>query len=170
MAVLVGYATRHRPTEVTAMWRAERLRHQGVRAEARPVTAAGDLRRWDAFVIGSAAYDGCGWEEATTFLRRNRAVLADRPTWLFSGAPPGMGGYASFAPPAGLRAMIRPRGHRLLGGSLDRPRLGLAERLVARSVRGPECDICDWDAIDSWADEIAGVLLTAVAEPARRAP
>lgn len=169
MAVLVGYVTRHRSTEMIAMWMAERLRYQGVRAEARPVTAAGDLRRWDAFVIGSAVYDGCWLEEATTFLRRNRAVLADRPTWLFSGAPLGIGGCASFAPPAELRALIRARGHRLLGGSLDRPRVGLAERLVARSVLGPECDICDWDAIDSWADEIAGELLTAVAEPTRRA-
>jgi menaquinone-dependent protoporphyrinogen IX oxidase len=47
------------------------LRTAGCKAEVRPVQDAGDLAAYDAFVIGSAAYELHWRKEATEFVRRN---------------------------------------------------------------------------------------------------
>lgn len=48
--------------------------------------------------------------------------------------------------------------HRLVGGKLDKGRLGLVERLPVRMARGREGDWRDWDAVDAWAAAIAQKL------------
>ena len=45
--------------------------------------------RYDAFVIGGAAYMFHWLKDATAFVQRHRAVLATRPVWLFSSGPLG---------------------------------------------------------------------------------
>ena len=39
---------------------------------------------FDAFVVGSALYIGHWMKEAKEFAKRNRAILSNRPVWLFS--------------------------------------------------------------------------------------
>ena len=80
MSVLVVYASKHGATRGIAAG----LRTAGCQADVRPVQDAGDLAAYDAFVIGSAAYEFHWRKEATEFVRRNREVLAARPVWLFS--------------------------------------------------------------------------------------
>ena len=79
MNVLVAYASRFGSTRGIAECIAEKLQQQGTPAEAQLVEAAGDLGGYDAFVVGSAVFAGRWMEEATGFVRRNRAVLASRP-------------------------------------------------------------------------------------------
>src|SRR5262249_59264129 len=83
MSVLVAYATKHGATHGIAERIAERLRAAGLDAEVRSITDAPDPARYDAVVLGSAAYLGSWQTEATAFARRHRAALADRPVWLF---------------------------------------------------------------------------------------
>jgi menaquinone-dependent protoporphyrinogen oxidase len=71
MPVLVVYASKHGATRGIAGRIAAGLRTAGCKAEVRPVQDAGDLAAYDAFVIGSAAYELHWRKEATEFVRRN---------------------------------------------------------------------------------------------------
>ena len=89
MKILVAYASRHGSTAGIAERIAKTLESAGLDVTLRPVTDVGPLDEYGAFVIGSAAYMG-GWlGEATTFVRRNRDVLARQPVWTFSSGPTG---------------------------------------------------------------------------------
>ncbi len=174
MPVLVAYASRHGATRGIAERIGERLRAAGLQADVRPVTDAGAVAAYDAFVVGGAAYMFHWLKEATGFVQRNRAILAARPVWLFSSGPLGTDlvdeeGHdvlATTVPKefADLRAAIHPRGERIFFGAFDgnaAPK-GLAERIVrlmpaARNAM-PVGDFRDWPAIDAWADDIAADL------------
>jgi menaquinone-dependent protoporphyrinogen oxidase len=121
---------------------------------------------------GSAVFAGHWMAEATAFVRRHRALLADRPTWLFSSGP--IGTMAAKQEPVApnetgeLVRAISAREHRVFFGAwdranADRAKLGLAERMVARWL--PEGDFRDWAAIEAWAASIAWAL-----QGARTAP
>ena len=136
MPVLVVYASKHGATREIAERVAQTMAAAGQQAQARPVTAAGDLTGYDAFVVGSAVYMGHWQKEATEFVRRNRAVLAGHPVWLFSSGPLGtepvdaQGRDLTVAAEpkelAEFTQAIHPRGHRVFFGVLDPGRLGLA--------------------------------------------
>ena len=176
MSVLVAYASRHGATRGIAERIADRLRADGVEAEARPVSAVRDVGAYDAVVVGGAAYMFHWLKEATGFVRRNGAVLAARPVWLFSSGPLGTDTVDAqghdvllTSEPkefAQLRSVLHPRDVRVFFGALDpeAPTVGLAERFVrhmpaARNAM-PAGDFRDWPAIDAWADGIAAELAT----------
>jgi len=169
MAVLVVYASKHGATREIAERVAQTMAAAGHRAQACPVTAVGNLTGYDAFVVGSAVYMGHWQKEATEFVRRNRAVLAGHPVWLFSSGPLGTEptdaqsrDLTVTAEPkelAELTEAIHPRGHRVFFGALDPGRLGLGERAIrklpaARAIM-PEGDFRDWAQIEAWARSIA---------------
>ena len=174
MNILIAYATRHGSTAGIADRLAERLRTAGLDAEARPVHGIHDAARYDAFVVGAAAYMFHWLGDATKFVEANRAVLATKPTWLFSSGPIG----TDLVDKDGrdvleatipkefphLRELVRPRGEKVFFGASDpdaKP-IGMAERLMHVMPAGrnalPKGDFRDWPAIDAWADEIAAAL------------
>jgi menaquinone-dependent protoporphyrinogen oxidase len=188
--VLVVYGSRHGATRGIAERIGEVLRTEG--AEAVVASAdhvpPDDVRNADAFVVGSGVYMGSWLSEPLEFLGVNRAVLASRPTWLFSSGPlpgsskeqpdadpltsalgpadgPGSGGRKKVEQ---VSATIHPRGHRVFLGAFDPndpPRV-MSERIV-RMMPGirralPPGDFRDWDAIDVWAREIAVALRSPV--------
>ena len=177
MRVLVAYASRHGSTQGIAERIAESLRAAGLEAEARPVTQVKSATEHDAFVIGSAAYMFHWLKEAKEFVTRHRAVLAERPVWLFSSGPlgtdlvdeDGRDIFEATRPKefAELQALLRPRGDHVFFGAWDpdAPAIGMAERFVrlmpASKTTLPAGDFRDWAAIDAWAAEIAAALRAA---------
>ena len=174
MSILVAYATRHGATRGIAERIAERLRADGLDAEARPAAEVRDAARYDAFVVGGAAYMFHWLGDATKFVQRNRALLAERPTWLFSSGPVGTDTVdeegrdvlVASVPKefAELRDAIHPREEKVFFGAIDpvaKP-IGFAERFVslmpAARAALPKGDFRDWPAIDAWADAIAHEL------------
>jgi menaquinone-dependent protoporphyrinogen oxidase len=174
MTVLVAYASRHGATQGIAERIAARLTHDGVPADAVPASRVRDASAYDAFIIGSAAYMFHWLTEASRFVKRNRATLAERSVWIFSSGPLGTaridakGRDALIASEpkefAELRATLQPRGEQVFFGALDltAPPIGLAERFTrimpaARDAL-PVGDFRDWPAIDAWADGIAREL------------
>jgi len=174
MSVLVTYASRHGSTRGIAERIADRLRSNGLDAQVRPAAEVRDASRYDAFVVGAAAYMFHWLKDATKFVQRNRALLDERPTWLFSSGPIGTDtvdkqgrDILEVTVPkefAGLRDAIHPRGEKVFFGAMDpgaKP-IGLAERFVALMPAGKEAlprgDFRDWPAIDAWADDIAREL------------
>ncbi len=171
MSILVTYASRHGSTRGIAERIAERLRENGLAAEVRSVATVRDAARYDAFIVGAAAYMFHWLKDASTFVKRNQALLAARPTWLFSSGPvgtetvdkQGRDVLETTVPKEfpELRKAIHPRGEQVFFGAIDptsRP-VGLAERFVSLMPAArdalPKGDFRDWPAIDAWADRIA---------------
>jgi menaquinone-dependent protoporphyrinogen oxidase len=179
MKILVAYASKYGSTEGIAERIAERLGAAGMDADLHPVRAVGDVSAYEAFVIGSAAYMGHWQKDAIEFVRANRAILADRPVWLFSSGP--LGSEATDAQGRDLRVAaepmelaelqeaIHPRGHRVFFGALEPDRLGPRDRLVRTLPAGrallPKGDFRDWPEIEAWADGIVQALAPALAGP-----
>lgn len=174
MPVLVAYASRHGATQGIAERIAEGLRGSGLEAQALDVRAVRDVARYDAYVVGSAAYMFHWLKDATQFVRRNRRLLAIRPLWLFSSGPlgtdmvdaQGRDVMVTSEPKefAEFRASVHPRGEQIFFGAFDpdAPPVGLVERFVRRmpaSDSMPAGDFRDWAAIDAWAATIARALL-----------
>ena len=158
MTVLVAYASKHGSTQGIAERIAEKLRQLGIQAEARPLDAIEDPGSYEALVIGSAIYYGSWLKEATAWVHRNQAILAQRPVWLFSVGPLGTEVKDAEQQPkemAEFQQAIGPRDQQIFFGALDHHKLAFAERMVVKAVRAPEGDFRDWQAIDAWAASIA---------------
>jgi menaquinone-dependent protoporphyrinogen IX oxidase len=159
--VLVTAASRHGSTHEIADALARRLQEYteltagALHAENRPDPAA-----YDAVVLGSAVYHGSWLEPAKDLAHRHAAVLRARPLWLFSSGPIGEPPYPPDEPydTATLTAQLAPRGHRVFPGRLEPARLSAPERAVVTAMRAPVGDFRDWDAVWSWAAEIATAL------------
>ncbi len=67
-----------------------------------------------------------------------------------------------------LTGLLAPRGHEVFPGRLEPTRLSAPERAVATAMRAPVGDFRDWDAVRTWAAEIA-TALTGAALPADEA-
>jgi len=172
LKVLVVYASKYGSTKGIAEFIAEKLGQQGTQAEVRPVDAVHNPRDYDALVVGSAVYMMHWLKEAAEFVRRNRAVLANRPVWLFSSGPLGAETKDAqgrdlivVAEPkeiAEFREAINPRDHRVFFGALDSSKLGVAHRMTrklpAARAMFPEGDFRDWKDIEAWASSIARAL------------
>jgi menaquinone-dependent protoporphyrinogen oxidase len=172
MTVLVVYATRYGATRGIAERIAKTLNQSGHDAQVARASEAGDVKGYDAFVIGSAAYKG-GWlDEATRFVNTNLDLLTTRPVWLFSSGPLGTSptdkqgrDLLVLTEPKQFDLFARsvlPRGRQVFFGALDPARLRFADRLLRRLPTGrgllPEGDFRDWDAIEAWARTIATQL------------
>jgi menaquinone-dependent protoporphyrinogen oxidase len=158
MTVLVAYASKHESTQGIAARIAEKLRQLGKDTEVRPMDAIKDPSSYEAFVIGSGIYYGSWLKEATEWVHRNQAVLAQRPVWLFSSGPLGSEVQDAEQQPkemAEFQQTIRPRDQRIFFGALDRHSLSFPERMVVKAVKAPEGDFRDWKAIEDWAASIA---------------
>lgn len=178
MRVLVAYASRHGATKGIAERIATTLEQEGLDVTLRSVQEPIDPGAYDAYIIGSAAYMG-GWlGEATSFVRRNRSVLAERPVWLFSSGPigtdmvdkQGRDILVASEPKefAEFQTALRPRGRHVFFGAYDpdAPAVGMAEGFMGRFLRLmpaarnalPAGDFRDWPAIEAWAREVARAL------------
>ncbi len=177
MTVLVAYASRHGATAGIAERIAAGLRTAGLPAEASSVNDVRAVARYDAVVIGSAAYMFHWLKEATAFAKHHRAVLTERPVWLFSSGPlgtdlvdkEGRDVFEASRPKefAELQTLLRPRGDRIFFGAwdADAPAIGIGERFLRLMPKSraalPTGDFRDWQAIDAWAVEIASELQSA---------
>lgn len=173
MNVFVVYATRYGSTKGIAEFIADVLRKHGIGAEVRSVDQAINPEEYDAVVIGSAVYMGHWLEAASEFVRRNCTALANRPVWLFSSGPLGLGRDISGTNDPELepkeiftlQETIHPRDHRIFFGALDPKALGFTHRMIrklpaARAIL-PEGDFRNWDDIATWVDSIARALAPA---------
>jgi len=82
-AVLVAYDTVHGSTAEVAAYIGESLCNRGFKAAVRLAENVGDIRAYDAVIIGTAIYKFTWLEGAKNFLRRNRTALGEKKTACF---------------------------------------------------------------------------------------
>ena len=155
--ILVAYATKHGSTEEVAEAVAERLREQGVDVETRPAAEADDLASYEAVVLGGALYMGRWHADARRFLKRHRRALAAKPLAVFAMGPaPATDealaeSRAQLDRPLAKVPELEPLAVAIFGGVVDPAKLSFPFN------RMPASDARDWDAIRTWAEEVAEV-------------
>ncbi len=176
--VLVAYASKHHSTAEIAEEIGKILRQtDGLQVEVREVSTVNDLSPYGAVVLGSAVYTGQWQPEAAEFLKRHEKELAQRPVWLFSSGPTGMGGSTELTHgwklPEGLRLTakwINPRDITVFRGNIhpqtfeDAEAFNWVQRLVLKVVHPPIGDFRDWTMIRGWANQIAQNLQSLVSQ------
>jgi len=163
--VLVAYGTKHGATAEIAEKMGQVLREAGLPTDVLPADRVSNLNPYASVVIGSAVYAGRWRKEAAALLRTEEQALAKRPVWLFSSGPTGERDTAELMQgwrfPEALQPVadrIQPRDIAFFHGAIDMKKLGLAEKLIVKALRAPAGDFRDWEAIASWAKEIATTL------------
>jgi menaquinone-dependent protoporphyrinogen oxidase len=157
--VLVGSkhgATREIGAAITKQLHTAGLQATTVDAENPP----GDLAVYDAFVIGSALYMGHWTKDSRRFVEDHMKTLTAKPVWLFSSGPLGeVSGPGKPDPQMEeFTSVLKPFGHTIFGGALDKSDLNIAERATMRAVHAPYGDYRPWDEISTWTDEIIEAL------------
>lgn len=160
MKILVAAASKHGSTAEVGQFLAVTLIEAGHEAVVVAPEGVRSLDGFDAAIIGSAVYAGHWLEPAKALVARELTVLAGMPVWLFSSGPIGDPAKPEGDPVdlAALHSQIRPRGHRVFAGRIDRTRLSLAEKAIASVLRVPEGDYRPWSTIEAWSRQIAEAL------------
>ncbi|GLY67785.1 flavodoxin domain-containing protein [Amycolatopsis taiwanensis] len=164
MSVLVAVASRHGATREIADEIGETLRQalaslgEDSRADVLFAENVYDVSGYDAFVLGSAVYNGRWLDAARRLVEWHRAELAARPVWLFSSGPAGPGPADEDLDVTEVARLSGAHQHRVFAGKLDRTRLSFAERAVAGALGFRDGDYRDWVGIRDWALGIASLL------------
>jgi menaquinone-dependent protoporphyrinogen oxidase len=176
MKVLVAYASKYGSTKGIADFIGEKLRQHGVAADVQEVGSVRNIGDYQAYVIGSAVYMFHWMKEAKKFVSKNSTLLVNRPLWLFSSGPVGTKttdakgrDLLEVSGPSELdelRALVKPRDHRVFFGAMYGSRLtgivGWGYRMAQKSESAresmPDGDFRDWGKIGAWANSIAEAL------------
>lgn len=160
-SILVTYATRMGATGEIATIVGDELRAAGFTVHVASCDENPPAGSYDAVVVGSAVYVGQWDRRATSYLREHVAVLAGLPVWLFQSGPCGDGAeHELIAVPRRVRRLVSEIGAQppiTFGGRLDQEHATgrLTRWMATGSLAG---DYRDFDAVRSWAREIAQAL------------
>jgi menaquinone-dependent protoporphyrinogen oxidase len=124
-----------------------------------------DLKPYNAFVVGSAAYMFRWRADSISFLNKRQNLLAEHPTWLFSSGPLGKGDPVDLLKgerfPKALQPVvdrIRPLDIAVFHGFANMAKMNIFERFFFNKTPDSQGDFRDWEAISSWANGIASSL------------
>jgi len=160
MRVLVTVASKHGASTEIAGAIGDVLMARGLEVSVVAPEIAGNVKGYDAVIIGSGVYAGRWLGPAKQFVERNRDLFNGRPVWLFSSGPVGDPPKPAEEPGdvAAMRELTHARGHRVFPGRLEKSDLSFPERMIVKAVGAAEGDYRTWHEIQAWANEIAHEL------------
>jgi menaquinone-dependent protoporphyrinogen oxidase len=165
MTVLVVYASRTGSAREVAVEIADRLREHGLAAEVRLLTGAEDVSGYDDVVVGSALYSGAWLPEATEFVRRNEAALAERRVWTFTvgrrcdATRRRRENWGDSREIAEIHRAIVPLSHHFFPAITDPAALSRRQRVRLRSLSGGYGDFRKRPEVLAWSNTVARQLL-----------
>jgi menaquinone-dependent protoporphyrinogen oxidase len=153
--ILVAYATKRESTHEVADAVAARLRELGHEVDVRPAREIGTLEPYCAVVLGGALYAGRWHRDARHFLAGHRDELTRIPMAVFAMGPLKLepkdveGSRRQLDHALAKEHELEPVSVAIFGGVIDPAKLRFPFNRIDTA------DARDWDAIRSWADEIA---------------
>ena len=167
-SVLVGYATRYGSTREVAEAVAVTLRECGLAAELQPMREVRSLAGYSALVLGAPLYMFRWHKDARRFLSRHRKAIAERPVAIFALGPvhdphdesEWESSRAQLDKELAKYPWLEPLALEIFGGKFDPENLRWPINLFAGSE--PATDIREWEAIRTWAGELAAKFEPAV--------
>lgn len=166
--VLVTYASRAGSTVGIAEAIGATLAEQGLAVDIRPMGEVNDLSPYRAVVAGSAIRRDRWLPEAMQFMQQHQAELKQKPFAAFLvclalSKPSERNRKSASAWLQPVRTMVNPVSEGLFAGVLDLSKLSLLYKILFRPfmlITGiSEGDYRDWDAIRTWAKQLAPKLL-----------
>ena len=161
--ILVAYATKRESTHEVADAVAARLRELGHEVNVWPAADIGMLRPYGAVVLGGALYAGRWHRDARRFVATHRDELAKRPVAVYAMGPLKLepadvrGSREQLDRALAKEPWLEPVSVAVFGGVIDPAKMRFPlTRMEAADAR-------DWDAIRSWADELAETFAPAIA-------
>jgi menaquinone-dependent protoporphyrinogen oxidase len=158
MKVLVAHASKYGSTEEVAESIARVLRSRCVHADVRAAGEVEDIEGYDGVVLGGGIYVGRWHRSAQRFARHFADDLAALPVAVFAlgpvdEVPEHRAGSEKQFRHALRKLRFTPFATALFGGAVDPQKLSFPFNHM------PQADVRDWDAIRSWATEIADTFL-----------
>ena len=160
--VLVAYATRTGSTVGVAEKIAETLAARGFGVDVKPLVEEPSLTGYDAVVIGSAVNGGAWLPEALGFVKAQQAALAGLPMAVFcvhsmNGGSDSKETAKRLAYLDEVRQLVTPAEEGFfLGMGPDPEDTSFIARWAFKAFGGSgEGDMRDWEAIASWANQVA---------------
>jgi menaquinone-dependent protoporphyrinogen oxidase len=165
-SVLVAYATKRGSTREVAEAIADQLAAHGLETTVARADEVAELAGFDGVVLGGSLYMGRWHADARSFLKRHRKQLEAVPLAVFAMGPLTM----EDSDVAGSRKQldhalaktpdVAPISIAIFGGVIDPGKLRFPFSHM------PASDARDWDAVRTWADDLANSLAKEVAVPA----
>jgi menaquinone-dependent protoporphyrinogen oxidase len=154
--ILVAYATKRESTHEVGDAVAARLCELGLQVDVRPAAEVGTLAPYGAVVLGGALYAGRWHRDARRFIAKHRDELKRIPVAVFALGPLKLepkdveGSRHQLDHALAKEHELEPVSVAIFGGVIDPAKMRFPlNRMDAADAR-------DWEAIRSWADEIAG--------------
>jgi menaquinone-dependent protoporphyrinogen oxidase len=162
--ILVAYATCYGSTREVAETVAKSMREAGFQVEIQPAGGVRALAGYGAVVLGSALYMFRLHKDARRFLSRHAKSLAGRPMAVFALGPfhdeekEWEGAAAQLDKELAKFPGLEPVERRVFGGKFD-PALLRPPWSLLPALKGlPASDIRDWEAVRTWALDLAPKL------------
>ena len=163
--VLVTYASKYGATAEIAEKIAEVLSQAGLQIDLLPIEQVADLKPYQAVVLGTAIYIGRWRKAAVKFLKQYEEVLAREAVWIFASGPTGDDEISDSSEAwhvskklQSVLEHIAPRELKLFHGAIDTNKLTSLDKWLINRVKAPVGDFRNWQAITSWATEVATEL------------
>jgi menaquinone-dependent protoporphyrinogen oxidase len=172
--ILITYASNMGATAEVALAVCRTLGQAGAAVDFEAVEKVRDLRPYRAVVLGTAIRQEQPLPEAVAFVQTHRAALARLPVAVFAlgitvreDTPENRAKMRAFLAPL-LAELPEPVSLGLFAGRVDYARLSPVWRWMVKNDQSGqmrEGDWRDWEAINSWAADLARLLGEPVALP-----
>jgi len=160
-SILVGYATRYGSTQEVAAAIAETLRESGLTVDLKSLREVRSLEGYHAVILGAPLFMFHWHKDALSFLSRHRKALQTLPVAVFALGPvhdphddqEWQDSRAQLDKELAQFAWFSPLALEMFGGKYDPTALRFPLKMFAGAE--PASDIRSWDAIRTWATNLA---------------
>jgi len=163
--ILVTYASRAGATGEVADTIGQELSEAGFSVDVRQTKEVTDLSEYHAVVLGSAIYMGGWMSDATKFVEKHRETLSQMSLAIFTVSMLMVDRpeehqqlIATHFTESEQQPRLQPVSNEIFGGRIDYSKLPFFYRTIAKMMKAEEEDRRDWDAIRTWAGELAATL------------
>ncbi len=165
--VLIAYASRCGSTAGVADAIGQTLRGKGASVDVRLIKDVNDLSPYKNVIVGSAIRMGRWLPEAADFVKKHCDKLGRVPAACFvvcmtmkDDTPENRSKVLAYLDPVRSEAPQMQSGNiGLFAGAVDYSKLSFVYRSVLKAKGTPEGDFRNWDAIKTWAADVAPTLL-----------